>query len=42
MRESADYIAADLLSQAEHDKLATAVLITNSNASCPGRFQRGG
>ncbi|MEA4939404.1 MAG: histidinol dehydrogenase [Christensenella sp.] len=25
------YIAADLLSQAEHDKLATAVLITNSS-----------
>lgn len=26
------YVAADLLSQAEHDKLATAVLITNSEA----------
>jgi len=29
---NARFVAADLLSQAEHDKLATAVLITNSSA----------
>ncbi|MBQ8027884.1 MAG: histidinol dehydrogenase [Clostridia bacterium] len=27
---NAEYVAADLLSQAEHDKMATAVLVTNS------------
>ena len=29
---NADYVAADLLSQAEHDKLASAVLVTDSMA----------
>ena len=30
------FIAADLLSQAEHDELASSVLITDSRDSCRG------
>ena len=32
------FVAADLLSQAEHDKLASAVLLTDSAWSWPGRW----
>ena len=32
------YVAADLLSQAEHDELASAILVTDNTASTPSRL----
>ena len=29
------FVAADLLSQAEHDELASAILVTTSEETCP-------
>ena len=36
------WVAADLLSQAEHDKLASPVLVTDSAGACQGRAGRAG
>ena len=33
------YVAADLLSQAEHDEMASAILITTSQHACRGRWR---